>query len=184
VLDLIPRLRTHFDPLRDHFDCFCRYGVQLEGWFKGELLVAFDAMRRERHIDDFDREVRVGKKQVDFRLDIATAYHWVELKFWLIGRQKGTNYAPSFYFSDPTSVGISNDVDALVGLCATGNRWLLILMAARPSEEAWNAGIASHNKKFRHQLIPRTMPNEFPSEYFLGLLEVAGQAATDERSPS
>jgi hypothetical protein len=135
-------------------------------------------MRCEGLIDDFDREVRVERKRVDFRVDIAEAQHWVELKFWLIGRQKGSTYAPGFYFRDPTSVGMAKDVGALLGLGAVGNRWLLILMAARPSEETWSNGIRSHNEKFRHQLIARTTPSEFPPEYFLGLLEVADQVET------
>ena len=73
----------------DALRCFCDRGVQVEGWFKGEML-AF--LERERA--DFDREVKIGpdRKKIDFQVTLLSEPARIELKHWLIGNQKGMSY--------------------------------------------------------------------------------------------
>lgn len=174
---LLEHLRAQFDPLDDRMRSFARHGVQLEGWFKGELLVALDSLKAAGVIKKFDREVKRPEGRIDLVID-SPGLHWVELKHWLIGSQRGTTYGPGFYFGDPSSVGIVKDVDKLLRIPPQVGRWLLLLLTANPGRAAWNSGLAAFNNKFapRH-LDSCTDPSEFPSSYFLGLLRVSGGAA-------
>lgn len=172
MLELMPRLRSHFDQLEGHFRCFLKYGVQVEGWLKGELLVALNEMLEEGIIGAIDREVRVGSKRIDFVIETDRGPQWVEAKHWLVGDQKDTHYDATFYFNDPTSVGITRDIRALQHVQAEGVRWLLMLLAANPGIEDWQKGITQHRTKFGHDVAARTDPRSFPKSYFIGLVEV------------
>ena len=121
----------------------------------------------------FDREVRKQGKNMDLYQTISGQPHWVELKRWLIGDQRGDRWWPSSYFGDRTSVGISPEVEKLKALGVSGGRWLLILMTANPGPQAWREGL----DKFHARFAPRVLrscsePADFPTSYFLGLLEV------------
>lgn len=172
MVELIPLLRGHFDPLEDRFVSFLRHAVNLEGWFKGELLVALDALSVTGTVASFDREVRMRNSRIDLCVEANGQKHWVELKYWLNGSQRDFNYAPGFYFGDPTEVGITKDVAKLRALDAKGQRWLLILVVSNPGTAAWTVGLAKHNSKFQSKLAMRSNPAGFPASYFLGLLEV------------
>lgn len=182
MIDVIMGLKQHFDDLQDRLQCFAALGFQGEGWFKGELLTRLVQLQENGSIDDFAREVRVSSGRIDVVVNLNGVRHWIELKNWLIGVQQGTTYGPSFYFSDPTSVGITKDVDklrALEALEPPHRRWLLLLLTANPGVAPWEAGIAKFNAKFApRQLVPRTHPDQFPQTYFLGLLEVAQRDAS------
>lgn len=172
MVELVPLLRRHFNPLEDRFVSFLRHEVNLEGWFKGELLVALDTLLATGTVAAFDREVRVNHSRIDLCVEANEQKHWVELKYWLNGRQRGYNYAPAFYFEDPTAVGITKDVAKLRTLDTKDQRWLLILVVSNPGTVAWTAGLAKHNSKFQSKLATRSNPADFPPSYFLGLLEV------------
>jgi hypothetical protein len=75
--------------LEDQFTVFTDFGFQAESWFKAELLMALNLLRKEEIIQELDREVRVGTQKVDIVLRYQGVQHWVELKHWLIGKQKG-----------------------------------------------------------------------------------------------
>jgi hypothetical protein len=170
MIDLLPRVKAHFNTTQSRLACFCELGFQTEGWFKGELLYLFSQLHRQGVIQELDREVNVEGKKVDIRLRVNNEDHWIELKHWLIGKQKGTTYNPSFYFGDRTSVGITGDVNKLASL--TGHRWLLLLLTANPGMNAWEAGVEKFNIRFAPiRLESRTQPQMFPSTYFLGLLD-------------
>jgi len=110
---------------------------------------------------------------MDLYLTIAGQPHWVELKHWLIGHQRGVRWSPSSYFGDPTSVGISPDVEKLKALDASGERGLLILMTANPDPQAWRDGLDKFHAKFAPRMLrSHSDPTDFPTSYFLGLLEV------------
>ncbi len=47
--------KRHFDPLQNRMESFVRHGVQTEGWFRGELLVALDSLVRNGRVKSFDR---------------------------------------------------------------------------------------------------------------------------------
>ena len=95
MIELVERFREALDGRRDILDCFCNYGVQLEGWLKGELLYFLDAEKSGGRLYDFDREVSFGqgRRKIDIRITGANGLAtWVELKHWLIGYQKGYKY--------------------------------------------------------------------------------------------
>jgi hypothetical protein len=180
---LIPHLRTHFDALQDRLLCFTKHGVQTEGWFKGELLVLLETLVQKKVVESFDREVRQTGALIDL-LVVSDRRHWVELKHWLIGTQKGTAYGPSFYFRDSSSVGIVRDARKLLSCPAEDQHWLLILAAANPGVELWRKGIQGFNEKFYPiRLETRTDPAEFPSSDFLGLLHIDQCARAIEEAP-
>ena len=178
MLSLLPQLRKHFDSLQDRLTLFAQQGIQVEGWFKGELLLAFSRLLSNGTIERLDREVRFPEGRVDISLARGGRENLVELKHWLVGDQKGYKYDPSFYFPDPTSVGILPDVKKLVRISSSGARWLLILLTARPEADKWAKGIATFNAKFAPlRVSSHTSPPDFPPAYFLGLLSVS--QATD-----
>src|SRR5260221_8946873 len=109
MIELLPRMKQYFDTTQNRFICFRNMGFQSEGWFKGELLTLFSEFQREGIIQELDREVMVGTKKVDIKIRLNETYHWIELKHWLIGEQKGVSYNPSSYFGDTSSVGITGD---------------------------------------------------------------------------
>jgi hypothetical protein len=180
MIDLIPRLRSHFDPMQSRFKCFLNEGVQLEGWFKGEMLFVLDQIKSERGKAnfDFDREVKFeksgAKKRIDIKITICGLTHWVELKYWLIGEQKGKNgpvqYGPSFYFTDKY-VGIDKEIKALQQIPEDEVGWILILAVDCPVPDKWKEAVEKSN--YGNILKPGSSPSEFrESGYFLGLLEV------------
>lgn len=177
VRDIVLRFGKTLNEHSKHMKCFCAYGVQLEGWLKGEFLVFLDELKTTKEIVNFDREVSSGsgRRKVDFCIEISTGVSseliWVEIKHWLIGYQKGYKYNSLFYFGDPSSVGIKPDVEKLLEI-ERGSKFLLILATANPGDE-WLTGVSRFNGKFSPlSLAPLTMPEEFPTSYFPGLLEV------------
>ena len=171
--DIMPAIKRHFDGLTDRLSCFRDLEIQTEGWLKGELLFALSRLQSEGLLQDLDREVRLDAKRIDVAFRRAGTQHYIELKHWLIGLQRGFSYNSNFYFSDSTSVGLVPDVDKLRRTPDDGARWILILHTSNPGPEQWTAGIAKFNEKF----APRTLaacsaPTEFPDTYFLGLLRV------------
>ena len=163
-----------------YLEIFCNYGVQLEGWFKGELLSYFHEQKNTHRISDFDREVLCGqgKKKIDFRIDIYSGnigeVHWIEVKHWLIGYQKGTKYNVNSYFTDRSTVGIVDDVNKLTAI-VNGQKYLLIITTSNPGKDMWNQGVLNFIKKFKiPHLTSLTDPSDFPPSYFLGLLYLSG----------
>ncbi len=172
MIELLSRMQQHFDTMHDRFICFHDLGFQTEGWFKGELVTLFSQLQREGIIQELDREVLVGTKKVDVKIRLNGLNHWIELKHWLIGKQKGVNCNVNFYFSDGgRDTGITKDVDKLNGL--TGHRWMLMLLTRNPGVSEWEAGVEKFNDKFNPRRIEsRTHPDTFPNTYFLGLLDL------------
>jgi len=176
ILDLVFRFKEVMDSRENTLNSFCKYGVQLEGWLKGEILSFFDAEKNAGRIDNFDREMIIGqgKKKTDINIKLSpdSQIAWIELKHWLIGYQRGTPYNAQFYFGDPTSVGIKPDAEKLSGL-SNGGKYLLILTTANPALKDWSDGVEKFNRKFSPiQLNSLTNPIDFPNFYYLGLLEI------------
>ena len=176
---LIADFKKTLDNHEELLGSFCRHGVQLEGWLKGELLHLLDNERKQKIIVDFDREVALGKEigKVDLRLTLSAPSGfidaWTELKYWLIGHQRGSSYNASFYFGDPTSVGISVDARKLLRI-PNGLKYILVLTVANPGSDDWSTGVEKFNSKFSPlHLTSITDPKDFPESYFLGLLNVA-----------
>lgn len=178
IIKILLKLKNFFNIKKEILTCFCNQGVQLEGWFKGELLNFLSNSKESKEIYDFDREIKspVSNQKIDFKLELKTDSKnevlWLEIKHWLIGYQKGYKYNANFYFGDPTSVGIKKDVEKL-SVIKSDNKYILILATANPGGEAWFNGVQKFNNKFSNFHIESlTDPNEFENFYFLGLLKI------------
>ncbi len=172
MIELVKRFQEVLDSRRDILECFCNYGVQLEGWLKGELLYFLDTEKTVGHLHDFDREVSFGhgRRKVDITITDGNGWvSWVELKHWLIGFQRGYKYDAGFYLRDSSSVGIKLDVEKLK--LAHGSKYVLTLATGNPGVDGWFGGVEQFNSKFAPlHLSPLTDPKVFPPQYFLGLL--------------
>jgi hypothetical protein len=165
-------MKQHFDTLQDRLVCFREKEVQVEGWFKGEMLFLLTNLLRKGIVESFGREVGPGGK-VDLVIKMPGLRHWIELKHWLVGVQRGARLAPAFYFGDRTSVGVVQGVDKLSRVESEDGKWLLILMTGNPGNDLWQRGLARFHCKFAPRvLIPRSQPEQFPDSYFLGLLQI------------
>lgn len=172
--ELLSPLTAHFNALTNRMVSFHKHGTQIEGWFKGELLTFLDSCVSSRKLAKLDREIKTPSGRIDIAIeDAGGTTSWIELKHWLIGKQKGFSYNPSSYFGDASGVGITKDVDKLREAPKGINVYMLILMTANPGSEAWNDGIEKFNSKFAPRHVESlTNPADFDSSYFLGLLEV------------
>jgi hypothetical protein len=175
---IILLLKEYLDTKKDILSCFSDQGVQLEGWFKGELLYFLSTLKKTGQLYDFDREVKspVANKKIDFKLELQIGNKseiiWLELKHWLIGYQKGYKYNAQFYFGDPTSIGIKPDIEKLA-MIKSDNRYVLISMTENPGKDGWYNGIQKFNNKFSNLKIKNMNdPSEYEDFYFLGLIKV------------
>lgn len=175
---LIHRIRDHFGQLEDRLICFGRQSVQVEGWFKGELLTLFSKLRDTHQIDGFDREVKtgIGRQKIDLQVSFGGQTHSIELKHWRIGTQHGEHYKAHYYFKDASSIG--NDVSKLIQFNQQEDhcRWMLILVTPNPNPKSWEVGLEKYRQKYpSHDLVPHTSPQDYPETFFLGLICVKAQ---------
>ena len=178
VLALLGRFDQRLVASRQKLRCFTDSGVQVEGWLKGEMLCFLTDEKNSGRLNDFDREVPcgIGRKRIDFMLQMGTAGRecmvWMELKHWLIGKQKGNTYDARFYFRDKSSVGIRPDAEKLSRM--QGDlKVIMILATSNPGKDNWYGGLQDFNTKFSPlQLRSHTDPEDSGDDYFLGLLEL------------
>ena len=98
--------------------------------------------------NSYDREIRFGRCRIDLVISFSERTEYIKDKPWLIGKQKGYHYNPSFYFDDPTSVGVTKEVDKLLELYKPGGKWLLLLLTLNPCKREWEKGLDKFNQKF------------------------------------
>ena len=97
---------------RDYLTLFSDLQIQIEGWFRGELMKYFKEFGIKMTTEN--REVRVNikeQKKVDLKIEINKEFHWIEIKHILVGRQKIGKFSLSFYFNSGTY--IDNDINKL-----------------------------------------------------------------------
>jgi hypothetical protein len=174
---MVTRFRVILDAHDRHLECFCHYGVQVEGWLKGELLRFFDNEITDSRLVDFDREVLcgAGRKKVDYLLvlpsGIIALKVWVELKHWQIGYQKNQLWQAHNYFGDK-DIGIYSDVEKLSSII-DDDKYILILATKNPGYEDWSRGVDKFNEKFKPLRVRScTETSDFPQSYYIGVLEV------------
>ncbi len=178
LIEINLRFKDYLNSKEGILRCFNSQEVQLEGWFKGELLYFLSNLKDLKEVNNFNKEVKspVSNQKIDFQLELIVnkknEVFWLEIKHWLIGYQKGYKYNANSYFRDPTSVGIKPDVEKLVRI-KSGNKYMLILTTANPGKEDWYNGIQKFNNKFYNLRIESlTDPDDFKDSYFLGLLKI------------
>lgn len=179
IIDLIQEFNEYLHTRKSILNCFSKYGIQVEGWFKGELLAYLDKKLQEGSIVGVDREISFStdinnRKKIDLKITLddngVKIENWFELKHWLIGNQKGYKYNANFYFKD-AQLGIKKDVDKL-SENNQGRKMLLIFCTVNPGIEDWNSGVNAFNSKFNFNLISLNSPSNFSDSFFLGILEL------------
>jgi len=183
VCDLVAQLKSAFLVRQEILSCFARQGIQVEGWFKGELLYFLECQCQVQKRFGFEREKLIGsgRRKADLVLswdDLNDGdFVWIELKHWLVGGQKGIDYNAYGYFNDPTN-GIKPDVSKLLAI-PTLHRYALILMTANPGTADWQKGVERFESKFAIKLRSLTDPEHYPSSFFIGLLAIDGETETN-----
>jgi len=124
--------------------------------------------------DIFKLQSDVKGRIVDIKLELVSpsAMVWIELKYWLIGSQKGTRYRARFYFMD-SEQGIRKDVEKLNQI-DNEHTFILSLAVTNPGNEDWLSSIQKFNEKFNpYRVDSLSNPDRFPDTYFLGLMKVS-----------
>ena len=97
---------------KDYLTLFSDLQIQIEGWFRGELM---NYLKNEKlKITVSNREIRVNnekRKKVDLRVQINNEFYWIELKHILVGCQLNNTYPLGFYFYKNSY--IYNDIEKL-----------------------------------------------------------------------
>jgi hypothetical protein len=160
--------------------CFHQYAMQVESWFKAELLSFLNEEQDAGEIEALQREapLRVAgrNRKVDIRFtriedDGTKQDTWLELKHWLIGRQNATYYGAPWYFKSRHGTGIIDDVEKLQHV-PPGSGFILALATRNPGKAEWETGIEAFNSKYGPLVVEGlTQPTDFPGHFFLGLLK-------------
>jgi hypothetical protein len=167
---VIPRLRRHFARLERRLKCFSDYEYQAESWMKAEFLYLLDGMKRQGIVQWIEREKPCGRgrRKVDVVFGMRGISHWVELKHWLIGPQKGKVWKLPAYFD-----GLEHDAKKLTSVLSARDRgWILVLCTANPRVPEWRSAVKKFNVENNPvRLIRKSAPNQYPGSNFLGLME-------------
>ena len=151
-------------------EVFASHDTRLEGWFKGEMLVLLHRLKVDNLINVFEREFSFyhnGKRhQVDFRLQLGSTYHLVELKAPCISQARGTPRNLNFYFRED-NVGLLKDFRKL-DLAAGIEKWVLAFIYPTPSPQAWAQALARLPIDLTHWHCV-TEPGEYPNHIFVSL---------------
>ena len=97
---------------KDYLTLFSNLQIQIEGWFRGELMNYLKNEKVKMTVED--REVPINnnnRRKVDLRIEANDEFYWVELKHILVGCQRNHIYELEFYFSN--SAYIDNDIKKL-----------------------------------------------------------------------
>ena len=164
------KLKEHLLGLKDKLQCFHKNEVQVEGWLKGEILVFLERLKANGDIKEFHREcILKNRKRADIVIEIKKNKHWVELKHWHIGKQKGKEWNIKDYIKDLEDDAIKLDV-----IPPTSRKWILVLCTKNPGKTDWYRELNTFNatKEFFHKLKPASAPTSYPDAFFLGLLRI------------
>ena len=107
---------------KEYLKLFSRLQIQIEGWFRGELMNYLDGP--DHNMTTENREVLLNdkeRKKADLKVEFDKKPYWIELKHLLVenqkgnkksdGKQKGNNFSLNFYFYSGTYV--TNDIEKL-----------------------------------------------------------------------
>jgi hypothetical protein len=169
--ELVNRFKEKLSGEREVLECFHKYGVQVEGWLKGEFLWLLHREKMAQNLENFDREVSWvggGRRKIDFTVTKNEETAWIELKHFLIGEQQGTTYTARSYFRDTVN-GIRPTAEKLRNI-PDGEKFILILYTKKP-EQGWENEVAIFNRFPPLHLESLTNAEEYPDFYFLSLLK-------------
>jgi hypothetical protein len=167
---ILPAIRDWFLAKETHLRTFAALDSRLEGWFKGEMFVLLDELRRQRRIDSFDREECVttesGRIQIDFVVHLEGEAHYCESKALCISQAAGTPRNLRFYLRED-EVGLIRDFRKLSRLTEPGEKWILAFVYPNPLEK-WAESIAALPQDLRAWRCITT-PDDFPAYLYIAL---------------
>ena len=97
---------------QQYLDLFSRLQIQIEGWFRGELMNYFE--KQKIPMSNKNREVQLNdgtKEKADLKIELNKELYWIEIKHILIGYQLKDSFSLGFYFSNGTY--IHRDIEKL-----------------------------------------------------------------------
>jgi hypothetical protein len=171
-------IHTVFDEFRNHLkgkqkqmSCFYKYEFQNEGWLKGEFIFLLDKMKADGRILDFEREsIAIGRKKIDLTVDLGDGRHFIELKHWLIGKQKNQVWGPNSYFSE-----LENELYKFKAIKAGEKGWICALCTKNPDAEKFNSAMERFNgENSPCKLYAEDSPTDYPETYYFGVINVRG----------
>ena len=173
MMEIYKAMIEYFDNKVDYIRLFDKNDVRVEGWFKGELLVFFDRLKKQNTIQDYFREkrIRVGKRrrQIDFEIKSKDIANLIEIKAMPIGRRQNTPRNLRFYFTENNN-GILNDFTKLESInMENANKWIIGFIYPKPTKEEWSSEIARINDGW----ILRTELEKFQDDYYVAIWENA-----------
>ena len=136
---LLEQFKQHLLKKQEHLRIFALNDARVEGWFKGELLVLLEAMKKNGLVRGYMSEASLyfsnnNRCLVDFVIGTGNQDHCVELKVLCISRTKG-NRNLHFYFRN--NAQLLGDFTKLEELSSEPNRWVMALIYPKPSVTDW-----------------------------------------------
>ena len=173
MMEIFRAMIEYFNNKVDYINVFDRNDVRVEGWFKGELLVFFDRLKKQGIIQDYSREklIRVGetRRQIDFEIKSKDIANLIEIKAMPIAKKKGTPRDLGFYFTENNN-GILNDFTKLESInMQNANKWIICFINPKPAKKEWEEKIKVINKGW----TLRTNLEEFQDDYYVAIWENA-----------
>lgn len=178
-------IRQHLN----HVRVFAANAVQVEDWFRGELLVVLEGLKLTPTTPNVVRygsplvvSVKGEDKLTDVDAEDQVEHIAIELKAWFIGsqhRKTAQSYTPIGYL-DPDQMGL--DVLKLMHWCGPTQkivgRYVMGFAYPRPSQADWNNAVAQLPRKFGDPkylgatITDLTNYAHFPPEFMIGVLDV------------
>ena len=140
----------------EYLQLFSNLEIQIEGWFRGELMCYFEAEKNIK-LTTKNREVRISEesgKKVDFKIPIDKQCYWIELKHIIVGEQKSKDkdqserkkkptYNIDFYLRDYNPSNIIIDIKKLAMIKDNWSKYVLCFISvnneAEPDFDVLNA---------------------------------------------
>lgn len=171
LIEVFEEMKKHILSHSDRLECFREYEFQSEGWVKTELLMLLDDLYRKGHIGKPDREVKAkGFSKIDLLINTNNEKHWVELKHYYVGNQKGKRWRVIDFIDD-----LESECAKFKAVGAGGNAWIFALCTVNPGNDGWQSSINRFNNVNKPvHLVSKTNPTDFPKNYFIGVLKVGG----------
>ena len=146
-------------------------GVQVEGWWKTELILLLSHLEKQGTVKWWNRECRTNNGQQDFQIAVAGATAAIELKTALCGRQKANTYNLIWYARDPKRY-FPSDIRKLTAVEAS-HRYLLVFAYAASSSSEWQETLRELNRHANGASVNLARLDNSPGgELSIGWLEV------------
>ena len=146
-IDLFKVIDDHFltEEALARVQSFLSSQHQVEGWFKGELLFLLKSLRDNNRLEDWHSEYsppEIGKKRIDFYVNLSDGPLYIELKSFYYGRQANATIDLATCFT-----ALPKDVDKLADL-RDGNKFSLVFVTPKPNPQLWQRALQKFQRKY------------------------------------